>query len=135
MTDLELIQRLSIYEDNFETAIKSGYTRNITRKNLEIIRDTYNAYTKHNHKPCLQCGSAIVQLLKDVGGIYFDVKNKIEQEKIEIVENDQSSTAREIVAGEIEQVNREVENEESDSTKKKRTKRSNETKRKSDKKK
>ena len=79
---VEDYEYLKQFENNFNTAIKENYSRNIVesklKKILEIYRKEYKDYTV-----CLHCGSNVVSFLKDVGKLYFKVQEGLENNMID----------------------------------------------------
>ena len=73
---------LSKYENNFNTAIRSNYIRNIPSKELNILLEIYQRNLKlNNYKLCKHCSADIIQFFKNLGKLYFTEKNKREMKK------------------------------------------------------
>lgn len=73
---------LKQFETNFNTAIKSNYTRNIPQSKLEKILEIYQKEVGKGYKVCLHCNSVVVAFLKDVGKLYFSVQEGFENNMI-----------------------------------------------------
>lgn len=73
---------LKQFESNFNTAIKSNYTRNIPQSKLEKILEIYQKEVGKGYKVCLHCNSIVVSFLKDVGKLYFSVQEGFENNMI-----------------------------------------------------
>lgn len=74
----EDIQYLSKFENNFNTAIKANYTRNVPRKDIERMVEIYNRANGKALKICAYCSTSILSFLKDIGKSYFEVQAGIE---------------------------------------------------------
>ena len=95
---------LKQFESNFNTAIKSNYTRNIVQSKLEKILEIYQKEVGKGYKVCLHCSSVVVSFLKDVGKLYFSVQegfenNMINNEIDEKVTNKADSRRQKAVKG------------------------------------
>lgn len=95
---------LKQFEDNFNTAIKSNYTRNIVGSKLKKILEIYQKEVGEGYRLCLHCSSVVVNFLKDVGKLYFSVQegfenNMINNEIDEKVTNKADSGRKEKVKG------------------------------------
>ena len=69
----EDIQYLKKFESNFNTAIKTSYTRNVPRKDIEKMLDIYNRVNGKTLTICTYCTSSILSFLKDIGQQYFSL--------------------------------------------------------------
>lgn len=74
---------LKQFESNFNTAIKSNYTRNIVESKLKRMVEIYEKETGRKQAICLRCGSVVVSFLKDVGKLYFSVQEGFENNMID----------------------------------------------------
>lgn len=95
---------LKQFENNFNTAIKSNYTRNIAQSKLEKILEIYQKDVGDKYKVCLHCSTSVVAFLKDVGKLYFSVQegfenNMIDNEIDEKVTNKADSGRQKAVKG------------------------------------
>ena len=72
----EQYRLLERYEQNMRTALRSGYARNPGRLALLVIQDIYNDVAKVNNRINVGCSVCILNLLKDVGRIYFADKEE-----------------------------------------------------------
>ena len=68
----EDIQYLKKFESNFNTAIKTSYTRNVPKKDIEKMLDIYNRVNGKTLNICTYCTSSILSFLKDIGQQYFN---------------------------------------------------------------
>lgn len=69
----EDIEYLKKFESNFNTAIKTNYTRNVPRKDIEKMLDIYNRVNGKTLNICTYCTSSILSFLKDIGQQYFNL--------------------------------------------------------------
>lgn len=65
---------LSQFESNFNTAIKSNYTRNILESQLRKMVEIYETATGKQYKLCVHCTSSVLAFLKMLGKMYIDQK-------------------------------------------------------------
>ena len=75
----EQYRSLEQYEQNMRTALRSSYARNPGRIALLGIQDIYNDVAKVNNRINVGCSVCILNLLKDVGRIYFADKEERER--------------------------------------------------------
>lgn len=85
----EQFERLVPYEKYFRTAINSKYASYPGISALETINRTYNEVTGIVRKLQASCGSCILNLLTDMGKIYFAHK----QEQID-ADNDKAAAEK-----------------------------------------
>ena len=71
--DLEYLKQ---FENNFNTAINSDYTRNIVKSDLLKINEIYKRETGKTFNLCTHCKSSILSFLRIVGRVYFDIVQK-----------------------------------------------------------
>lgn len=85
----EDINWLKKFESNFNTAIKSNYSRNILESNLIKMKEIYECETGKKFSLCVHCTGNVLELLRLVGNLYFKaVQEGLEQElKINELEN------------------------------------------------
>lgn len=69
---IEEVDFLKQFETNFNTAIKSDYTRNIVKKDLLKMLDIYKRETGRDYNLCTHCNTSILSFLKLLGKVYFD---------------------------------------------------------------
>ena len=75
------LEVLSQWEENFKTAVNSGWARNPGRINLRTIYDIYSGALNNRSIPFnANCQHCIVNLLKAVGKIYFADKEQLQLE-------------------------------------------------------
>ena len=76
------LEVLSQWEENFKTAVNSGWARNPGRINLRTIYDIYSGALNNRSIPFnANCQHCIVNLLKAVGKIYFADKDALAKEE------------------------------------------------------
>lgn len=63
----EQIQRLEKYRKNFETAVKSGFARNVGSIALKEIEDIYDEAFGSHYSYNSGCGVCVLQFIKRVG--------------------------------------------------------------------
>lgn len=77
----EDIKWLSKFETNFNTAIKSNYSRNILEGSLIKMKEIYEMETGKKFSLCVHCTGNVLELLRLVGKLYFEaVQEGLEQE-------------------------------------------------------
>lgn len=77
----EDIKWLRQFETNFNTAIKSNYSRNILEGSLVKMKEIYEMETGKKFSLCVHCTGNVLELLKLVGKLYFEaVQEGLEQE-------------------------------------------------------
>lgn len=77
------IEYLKKFEDNFNTAIKSNYTRAITSSDKIRMKEILLEETGENFPLSMSCGLCTLKLVKKVGQLYFNsIKETIELEPI-----------------------------------------------------
>ena len=69
---------LSEYEKNMETALTARWARNPGRRPLEIMADIWRKHSYSGFRMDFNCSTCIVNLLSDVGRIYFADKAELE---------------------------------------------------------
>lgn len=70
------------FEKHMETALRAGWSRNPGLSALDTMQRIYNRVSKSALKINKGCGVCILNLLKDVGRIYFADKKEKEQEQM-----------------------------------------------------
>lgn len=78
----EEFRALEPYEKHMETALRAGWSRNPGLSALDTMQRIYNRVSKSALKINKGCGVCILNLLKDVGRIYFADKKEKGQEQI-----------------------------------------------------
>lgn len=63
----EQIERLEKYRKNFETAVKSGFARNVGSIALKEIEDIYDEALGSHYSYNSGCGVCVLQFIKRVG--------------------------------------------------------------------
>lgn len=78
----EEFRALEPYERHMETALRAGWSRNPGLSALDTMQRIYNRVSKSALKINKGCGVCILNLLKDVGRIYFADKKEKGQEQM-----------------------------------------------------
>lgn len=73
---------LEPFEKHMETALRAGWSRNPGVSALDTMQRIYNRVSKSALKINKGCGVCILNLLKDVGRIYFADKKEKEPERL-----------------------------------------------------
>lgn len=89
----EELKYLSQFETNFNTAIKSNYSRNVLESQLRKMVEIYEKVTGNKYPLCYHCSSSVLGFLKDMGKIYLDHKGK--EPKVNINELEKVVTQKE----------------------------------------
>lgn len=79
---------LQQYESNLNTAVKSSYSRNLSRTVYEEMNEIYQRETKKSNSVNYSCSVCCLRLLKDIGKIYFMEKEQRELKKKEVEDVD-----------------------------------------------
>lgn len=82
----EEIKFLQQYESNFNTAIKSNYSRNIVKRDLLKMYDIYKKETGRDYNLCTHCNTSIIAFLKLIGKVYFEIVQEGNEPILEINE-------------------------------------------------
>lgn len=72
---------LSQFEDNFYTATRSNFSRNISRTNLEKFSEIIEKETGKTTNTNYNCGVCCLNLIKKMAEIYYTEKNKVKKEE------------------------------------------------------
>lgn len=83
MTKQEL-KYLSNFEDNFYTAIKSSFSRNISRSHLEKFSEIIEKETGKPTNTNYNCSVCALNLIKKMAELYYAEKNKKEEKEKEV---------------------------------------------------
>ena len=83
MTKQEL-KYLSNFEDNFYTATRSNFSRNISRTNLEKFSEIIEKETGKIQNINLNCSICALNLIKKMAELYYNEKNKKEEKEKEV---------------------------------------------------
>lgn len=89
----EDLKWLSQFETNFNTAIKSNYSRNVMESQLRKMVEIYEKVTGNKYPLCYHCSSSVLGFLQDMGKIYLDHKGK--EPKVNINELEKVVTQKE----------------------------------------
>ena len=87
MINKENMKWLSQFESNFNTAIRSNYTRNILESQLRKMVEIYELSTGKKYSLCYHCSSSILAFLKVIGKIYLDQKGNEQELKTKELKN------------------------------------------------
>lgn len=87
MINKENMKWLSQFESNFNTAIRSNYTRNILESQLRKMVEIYELSTGKKYTLCYHCSSSILAFLKVIGKIYLDQKGNEQELKTKELKN------------------------------------------------
>lgn len=83
MTKQEL-KYLSQFEDNFYTATRSNFSRNISRTNLEKFSEIIEKETGKPTNTNYNCSVCALNLIKKMAELYYAEKNKKEEKEKEV---------------------------------------------------
>ena len=75
LTD-EQFTTLSTWEENFETAVRAQWALNPGTAALEVIVGIWNEVTGEGRRLNTGCANCIFSLLKDVGALFFQEKQR-----------------------------------------------------------
>lgn len=75
---------LSQFENNFYTATRSNFSRNISRTNLEKFSEIIEKETGKPTNTNYNCSVCALALIKKMADIYYKEKNKKEEKENEI---------------------------------------------------
>ena len=75
---------LSQFEDNFYTATRSNFSRNISRTNLEKFSEIIEKETGKPTNTNYNCSVCALALIKKMAEIYYNEKNKKEEKEKEV---------------------------------------------------
>lgn len=75
---------LSQFEDNFYTATRSNFSRNISRTNLEKFSEIIEKETGKPTNTNYNCSVCALNLIKKMAEIYYNEKNKKEEKEKEV---------------------------------------------------
>lgn len=88
---------LSKFESNMQTAVRSNWTSSLSASDLQGVADIFNEVTGQNRRANANCASCILELLTDMGRIYFAQKEA--ESKAQSTRVGKSSTKVAKVAG------------------------------------
>lgn len=75
---------LSQFEDNFYTATRSNFSRNISRSHLEKFSEIIEKETGKPTNTNYNCSVCALNLIKKMAEIYYNEKNKKEEKEKEV---------------------------------------------------
>lgn len=100
----EDIKWLSKFETNFKTAINSNYSRNILEGSLNKMKEIYEIETGKKYSLCVHCTGNVLELLRLLGGLYFNavqtgnepevITNELENSVTDMELNTKNNTAK-----------------------------------------
>lgn len=70
---------LSKYEDRIGTAVRSNWASPVSATELQVIVDILNGVTGGNRRVNANCASCILEILTDVGRLYFEQKQAVSE--------------------------------------------------------
>ena len=76
----EQMTYLSRFEGNMLTAVRSNWTSPLSASDLQMVADIYNKVTGQSRRANANCASCILELLTDMGRIYFAQKEASQAE-------------------------------------------------------
>lgn len=91
----EELEFLKLYESNYNTAIKSNYTRNIVSSVLNRMLDIYQRETGEKYNLCTHCSTSVLAFVKVIGKFYFEKVQEGNEPIVEINELDKAVTKQE----------------------------------------
>lgn len=74
-------EKVKGYEPKFRTAIDSRYVSGLIQDDLKVIAEVYQQTL--NRRASLNCGACVLQMMTQVGRLYFTYKENMEVEKDE----------------------------------------------------
>lgn len=77
----EQMKELSVWEPNMRTAVRSNWARGIGSTAARRMNEIYNAATGAKGTVNASCAGCMLNLLRDVGRLYFAQKDAKESEK------------------------------------------------------
>ena len=92
----EQIQRLEKYRKNFETAVKSGFARNVGSIALKEIEDIYDEALGSHYSYNSGCSVCVMQFIKRVGEPFLK-ESEIYRKRAEKKKEEAEETNRQIV--------------------------------------
>lgn len=78
----EQIAALAPYEDKMATAIRAGYATYPGVQALELMRQIWAAHTGNTYPYSPSCSTCIMNLLRDIGTLYFEATGKDPRELV-----------------------------------------------------
>lgn len=76
-------EELKRFENNFGTAIRSNYTRNIVVKDRRRLNEIYNDLTGTDKRLPVTCRNCLLMMLQYLGKAYFEYKSREPEEEKE----------------------------------------------------
>lgn len=78
----EQVAALAPYEDKMATAIRAGYATYPGVQALELMRNIWAAHTGNTYPYSPSCSTCIMNLLRDIGTLYFEATGKDPRELV-----------------------------------------------------
>ena len=79
----EQMEALAPYEEHLRTAYKSGWARNITTGKFRSMKALYDNITGKNNNVNGNCGFCVLDMLRNLGQVYFYTKEIEAREEAE----------------------------------------------------
>ena len=80
---------LATYEDKMDVAIKGHYARAMKSIDVAILQDVHNNYTGGNRTFNSNCQACVLELLTDLGRIYFAQRD--EEKMAELAKSEEAA--------------------------------------------
>ena len=78
----EQIAALAPYEEKMATAIRAGYATYPGVQALDLMRQIWAAHTGNTYPYSPSCSTCIMNLLRDIGALYFEATGKDPRELV-----------------------------------------------------
>lgn len=78
----EQVAALAPYEDKMATAIRAGYATYPGVQALDLMRQIWAAHTGNTYPYSPSCSTCIMNLLRDIGTLYFEATGKDPRELV-----------------------------------------------------
>lgn len=78
----EQVAALAPYEERMATAIRAGYATYPGVQALELMRNIWAAHTGNTYPYSPSCSTCIMNLLRDIGTLYFEATGKDPRELV-----------------------------------------------------
>ena len=72
----EQVAALAPYEEKMATAIRAGYSTYPGVQALDLMRNIWAAHTGNTYPYSPSCSTCIMNLLRDIGALYFEATGK-----------------------------------------------------------
>lgn len=78
----EQVAALAPYEERMATAIRAGYATYPGVQALDLMRNIWAAHTGNTYPYSPSCSTCIMNLLRDIGALYFEATGKDPRELV-----------------------------------------------------